>query len=155
VKVLAPAFYALGAPRVPLLASGLAVLTNIAVNLAFYERFGFRAVALGTALGAIANAALLVFVFERRQGGLFRDGALLRLAKMALGSLVMAAALRPVVSWLEASAGTAGLLAQLATGLVPVALGVALYGLLVHALRLPEAAMLLDLVRKERRRRMS
>ena len=53
--------------------------------MALYERFGFRAVALGTALGAIANAALLAFVFERRHGGILRDGAILRLAKMGAG----------------------------------------------------------------------
>jgi peptidoglycan biosynthesis protein MviN/MurJ (putative lipid II flippase) len=121
------------------------------VNLAFYERFGFRAVALGTALGAIANAALLAFVFERRHGGLLREGALRRMAQMAMGACVMAVALVPVVSWLEAAAGTAGLGAQLATGLLPVALGVGFYGTLVLALRLPEAALLLDLVRRGRR----
>ena len=47
VKVMAPAFYALGTPRVPLLASGLAVGTNLLINLFCYERFGFGAVALG------------------------------------------------------------------------------------------------------------
>jgi putative peptidoglycan lipid II flippase len=148
VKVLAPAFYALGTPRVPLLASGLAVLTNVAVNVAFYERFGFRAVALGTALGAIANAVFLASAFERRHGGLLGDGAFLRVAKMGMGALVMAAALLPLGSWLEGAAGTQGLLAQLTTGLVPVAVGVGLYGALAQALRLPEAAALLDVARR-------
>src|SRR5262245_51369662 len=58
VKVLAPAFYALGTPRVPLLASGLAVATNLVVNLSLHQGYGFRAVALGTSLGSLANAAL-------------------------------------------------------------------------------------------------
>ena len=39
VKVLAPAFYALGTPRVPLLASGLAVLTNLTVNVALHGQY--------------------------------------------------------------------------------------------------------------------
>jgi putative peptidoglycan lipid II flippase len=148
VKVLAPAFYALGTPRVPLLASGLAVLTNVAVNVALYERFGFRAVALGTALGAIANAAVLLVLFERRHGGVLRDGAAWRLAKMGMGSLAMAAALVPVRSWLETVAGTEGLRAQLTTGLLPVGVGVVLYGALALGLRLPEAVDLLDLARR-------
>jgi putative peptidoglycan lipid II flippase len=147
VKVLAPAFYALGAPRVPLLASGVAVLTNIVVNLAFYERFGFRAVALGTALGAIANAALLAFVFERRHGGLLRDNAFLRLARMALCAVLMAAALLPFVAWLERTVGTRGIAAQLVTGLVPVTVGALLYGVLGRLFRLPEASALFELVR--------
>jgi putative peptidoglycan lipid II flippase len=148
VKVLAPAFYALGTPRAPLLASGLAVLTNVAVNVALYERFGFRAVALGTALGAIANAVLLLALFQRRHGSILRDGAVFRLAKMGAGSMAMAAALVPVRSWLEAAAGTEGLLAQLVTGLLPVGLGVVLYGGLALVFRLPEAMTLLDLVRR-------
>ncbi len=148
VKVLAPAFYALGTPRVPLLASGLAVLTNVVVNVALYERFGFRAVALGTALGAIANAAVLLVLFERRHGGVLRDGAAWRLARMGMGSVAMAAALVPVGSWLETVAGTEGLRAQLTTGLLPVVVGVVLYGALALGLRLPEAVALLDFARR-------
>ena len=70
VKVLAPAFYALGTPRVPLLASAAAVATNLLViNLLTFQRFGYRAVALGTSLGSIANAAVLVLSLQRRAGG--------------------------------------------------------------------------------------
>jgi putative peptidoglycan lipid II flippase len=147
VKVLAPAFYALGSPRVPLLASGLAVLTNLATNLALYERFGFRAVALGTSLGSLANAGLLVAVFERRLGGLLDAGSASRLGRMALAAVTMALLLVPVTAWLESSLGTRGLVAQLVTGLVPVALGVAVYFALSRLLRLQEATSLIEFVR--------
>ena len=71
VKVLAPAFYALGTPRVPLLAS---------VVRGGHEprrhpdsctaRIGYRAIALGTALGSLVNALVLAAVFQRCVGGL-------------------------------------------------------------------------------------
>jgi putative peptidoglycan lipid II flippase len=150
VKVLAPAFYALGSPRVPLLASALAVATNLLVNLTLHQRFGFRAVALGTALGAIANVLVLVFVFQRRQGGLVQVAGAQSLIKMALASIVMAAVLVPVGHAIEDGVGTAGLGAQLATGLVPVLLGIGLYAGAVFLLRVPEARLLLDAVRRRR-----
>ena len=148
VKVLAPAFYALGTPRVPLLASGLAVGTNLLVNLALFRPFGFRAVALGTALGSIVNAAFLARCFERRLGGLrghglvrarpaWRrapgDGAVglapVGAARDACGTQGLAGAAHRRAS----SRWRAGVLALRAPGL---------------ASPVPEAAALLDLVRR-------
>jgi putative peptidoglycan lipid II flippase len=70
VKVLAPAFYALGQPLVPLLASASAVATNLLVIALLHGRFGYRAIALGIALGSLLNAAVLAGAFQRRVGGL-------------------------------------------------------------------------------------
>jgi len=146
VKVLAPAFYALGTPRVPLAASALAVVTNLAVIFLGHGALGFRAIALGTALGSLLNAGCLLVVFQRRVGGLLGQGLLRGIARMALAAAVMG-----VLAWLAAGAleralGTAGLVAQLATGLVPVAAGAALYFALTHLLRVGEAHALGSLV---------
>ena len=149
VKVLAPAFYALGTPRVPLLASGLAVSTNLAVNIGLHGPYGFRAVALGTSLGAIAN--LLVFMLERRVGGLVTRDALGRLARMAVASVGIGLLLVPLDRWLAATFGTRGLTAQALTGLLPVGVGVAAYLTLARLLGIQEAAALLDLVRRRGR----
>ena len=151
VKVLAPAFYALGTPRVPLVASGIAVLTNLTVNIALQGRYGFRAVALGTSLGSLANAAVLVVVLERRIGGLLTRDALGRLARMAAASLAMALLLVPLGTWLTAAFGIRGLVAQGLTGLVPVCVGVAAYLTLARLLGIQEAASLLDLVSRRPR----
>ena len=150
VKVLAPAFYALGTPRVPLLASGLAVATNLAVILLGHRALGFRAIALGTALGSLLNAACLVIVFERRLGGLFGHGLLRSALRMALAAAVMGAAAWLLASALESRLGTAGLLAQLVNGLVPVGVGIVLYLGLTHALRVGEAQAFEALVFRRR-----
>ena len=68
VKVLAPAFYSLGRPRVPLLASLAAVATNLVVIFALHSRLGYRAVALGTSLGALVNAVVLVVGVRKARG---------------------------------------------------------------------------------------
>jgi len=153
VKVLAPAFYALGRPRVPLLASVSAVATNLLVIWAFHARFGFRAIAVGTALGSLVNTALLLGFFERRVGGLFGHGLFRPVARMAVAAAAMGVAAWASAAGLERLVGTRGLPAQLATGLVPVLVGVALYGLLAHALRVGEAEVLGRMVRDRLRRR--
>ena len=151
VKVLAPAFYALGRPRVPLAASLLAVATNLVVILVAHGALGFRAIALGTALGSILNASLLVGLFETRVGGLIGHGLLRPVARMVLAALVMGASARALSAWLETILGTTGFVAQLATGLLPVAAGILLYLALTHALRVGEADALIGLLTRRRR----
>ncbi|HET7747078.1 MAG TPA: murein biosynthesis integral membrane protein MurJ [Vicinamibacteria bacterium] len=153
VKVLAPAFYAINRPAVALLASVSAVVTNIAVILLLHGRMGFRAIALGTALGSLVNALVLMATFQARVGGLFTTGLVSAVARMGLA----AAAMGPVTwwswRWVEAQAGTHGLPAQLVTGLVPVALGAGAYFLLAHLLRVHEAGALVGgLLRRARGR---
>jgi putative peptidoglycan lipid II flippase len=151
VKVLAPAFYALGTPRVPLVASLLAVVTNLAVNLSLYERLGYRSVALGTALGSFVNAGLLLAAFQRRQGGLLGHGLGSLLARMIAAALVMAGAVWGLAAALEGRLGTHGLRAQLCVGLLPVACGVAIYLAGTWLAGVPEAREVVDLVRRSRR----
>jgi putative peptidoglycan lipid II flippase len=148
VKVIAPAFYALARPRVPLVASVLAVATNLAVVGLLYPRMGFRALALGTALGALLNAALLGTLFERRVGGTFGWGLLRAVLPMAAAAGVMGGFVAVLIGALESRVGTTGLPAHLITGLGPVALGMALYGLLTHWWGVPEARTLWALVRE-------
>ncbi|HSD66100.1 MAG TPA: lipid II flippase MurJ, partial [Vicinamibacteria bacterium] len=151
VKVLAPAFYALGRPRIPLLASVSAVATNLLVIWAFHAAFGFRAIALGTALGSLVNAGLLLGLFERRVGGLLGHGLFRPVARMVLAAGAMGALAWLSAAGLERLVGTRGLGAQLTTGLVPVVAGVGLYLLLTRALRVAEAEVLWRLVRNRLR----
>jgi putative peptidoglycan lipid II flippase len=148
VKVLAPAFYALGTPRVPLVASAVAVATNVAVNLGLFPVLGFRAVALGTSLGSLLNAGVLLVAFERRIGGVGGSGLGRDLARMGAAALLMAPLVWLCAVALERTVGTRGLTAQIATGLLPVLAGIALYGGVARLLGIPEAAALWGLVRR-------
>jgi len=148
VKVLAPAFYALARPRVPLVASASAVLTNLAVVLLLFDRLGYRAVAIGTALGSLVNSGLLAVVFERTVGGMRGRGLVSGVLRMALAGAAMAAGAAGLASVLEQAVGTQGLLAQLLTGLVPVVAGVVLYAGLTRLLGVEEAATLFAMARR-------
>jgi putative peptidoglycan lipid II flippase len=150
VKVLAPAFYALGMPRVPLLASASAVAANILVIVLLHERLGYRAIALGIAVGSLLNGAVLAGAFEHRVGRLVTPAFAGGLLRMALA----AGAMGPVV-WLaargiEARVGTGGLYAQALGGLGPVAIGIVFYFAASRLLRLPESHALLGALRGHR-----
>jgi len=152
VKVLAPAFYALGRPRVPLMASACAVATNLVVIATLHRVFGFRAIALGTALGSVVNALVLASVLERRVGGFLRG-----LFTSAVALMVLATGAMAVPAWLasralEARLGTHGLARQVATGLGPVALGGLVYVAAALLLRIPEAHALWGPLRRRLRR---
>jgi putative peptidoglycan lipid II flippase len=150
VKVLAPAFYALGTPRVPLVASVTAVATNLALIVALYPLLGFRAIALGTALGSVANGLVLLGVFQARQGGLVRQVATSSVARMVGAALLMASAAWSAGRAVESVLGTRGLAANLAAGLLPVAAGVGVYLGAALLLRIPEARELLAALRRRR-----
>jgi putative peptidoglycan lipid II flippase len=148
VKVLAPAFYALGKPRVPLLASASAVVTNLAVIGTLHGAIGYKAIALGTALGSLLNIAVLAGVFQRRVGGLLTRRLLGRLLRMAAAAAVMAPACYFSARLLESRFGTAGLVAQLVTGLGPIAVGGLVYAVATRLFRLAETDALLAAVRR-------
>ncbi len=129
VKVVAPAFYALQKPRVPLLASASAVATNLLVILTLHGTLGFRAIALGTALGSIANLAVLLLAFQRSVGGLGAHGLVGGLVRMVAAAGAMAPAAWWTARLLDGRLGHQGLVPQLVVGLVPVGAGVAVYAL--------------------------
>jgi putative peptidoglycan lipid II flippase len=139
VKVLAPAFYAVGTPRVPLLASVCAVATNLVVIVTLHAALGYRAIALGTALGSLINAFVLMGVFQRRVGGLTTRDLGWSLLKMIAAAGLMGGAALLVLRWTESVVGHAGLVAQLVTGLVPVAVGGAVYAVAAHLMHVDEA----------------
>ncbi len=74
VKVLGPAFYALGETRVPVTASLVAVGLNIVLNLALLGPCGYWGLALGSSLASGLNALILYQVLVRRLPGLQAQG---------------------------------------------------------------------------------
>jgi len=148
VKVVAPAFFALDAPRIPLLGSAAAVATNLLAILLLHDALGFRAIALGTALGAFVNIAILLAAFETRVGGLRRQGLVRAFTRMAAAAALMAAVSALCGAALESALGTQGLAARLVAGLAPVALGVPVYMGFARALGVAEVETLYQALRR-------
>ena len=148
VKVVAPAFYALDRARVPMLGSALAVLTNLLTILSLHPLLGFRAVALGTSLGSIVQVSALLIVFERGVGGLRGRGLVSASVRMLAAAALMAVAAFASARSLELGLGSGGL-ARLAVGLVPVAVGIAVYALACWLLRVRELQELIGALRRQ------
>jgi putative peptidoglycan lipid II flippase len=152
VKALAPAFYALGRPRVPVWASVSAVAVNLALNAALYPVLRFRGLALGVAAAAIVNAGVLTVTFQRQVGGLWRRDLGVVLAKVVLAAAVTGAVAWGALVGAVHLVGTHGLLAKLVGGLVPVALGGLAYLAVCIVLGVDEVAALERLARRLVRR---
>jgi putative peptidoglycan lipid II flippase len=153
VKALAPAFYALERPRVPVMASLSAVATNLALNLSLYPVLRFRGLALGVAAAAVVNSGVLFVVFQRRYGGLLRRDLLLLLAKVSAASLVMGVVVWGSALLLERVVTTRSLSAAAVIALAPVAVGVLAYGAACLALGIQEVDVARRLLGRFRRGR--
>lgn len=90
IKVLAPAFYAVGKRRTPMLVSFLAIGVNVGLNALFTFQLdmGHRGLALSTGCVALVNFCLLYHLMRIHLGGI-ESGRLLS----ALGRLCLAGAL--------------------------------------------------------------
>jgi putative peptidoglycan lipid II flippase len=89
VKIAVPSFYSIHESRTPVLVSAATVLLNVALNLTLVRVMGFKGLALGTAISAIFNAAVLLWVLRSRLGGLDERRVAVSFAKISLASLVM------------------------------------------------------------------
>jgi putative peptidoglycan lipid II flippase len=93
VKVLAPAFYAVGKKQLPMLVSLLSIAVNFGLNWFFRFRLGWdhRGLALSTSLVAITNF-LLLYLMMRRHAVRLETGAMIKtLAKLLVAGVLLAA----------------------------------------------------------------
>ena len=138
VKLVSPAFYALGTSRVPVIASAASVMVNIGLNLILIRVLGHRGLALGTAVAALANAAILLWLVRRRLGGIDGGRLLTALVKIALASLVMAGAAYETERLLHVPFGGNGLPTQAIRVFGAIAAGLVVLAASAHLLRIRE-----------------
>jgi putative peptidoglycan lipid II flippase len=101
VKLMSSAFYALGSSRIPMIASGTSVMANIALNLVLVRMMGHRGLALGTAVAALCNAAILIVLLRKKLGGLEGGRLFTATWKIVLASMVTAVAAYEAERWLH------------------------------------------------------
>lgn len=167
VKVVAPAFYSIDRPRVPLLASVSAVAVNIVFNALTYRTLGAPGLALGTSIGALVNVVILRLAFRRVVGVMAGEGRARQLVWLIAACVALAASvgalrlafaaalerLQGVISapaWLWVALDASALTLEVAAGFV-------VYTALLRAAGFPGAAQLwrlpVALARRVRRRR--
>lgn len=92
VKILSPAFYALGRSRTPATVGIAAVLLNALLSVTAAPVFGYRGLALSASIAALFNAGMLMFLLRRSLGGLELGRVSGTFAKVVVASAFMAAA---------------------------------------------------------------
>jgi len=93
VKVLAPAFYAVGKKQLPMLVSLLSIAVNFGLNWFFRFQLGWdhRGLAFSTSLVAITNF-LLLYLMMRRHAVRLETGAMIKtLARLLVAGVLLAA----------------------------------------------------------------
>ena len=138
VKLASPAFYALRDSRTPVVVSVLSVAVNLVLNVTLVKVMGYRGLALGTALAAIFNAIILLWLLSRRLGGLEGRRTAVALAKIGAASLVMGVAALATEGWLHGLLPGAGLVVKTVRVFGAIGAGAVVLVLCARLLRIEE-----------------
>jgi putative peptidoglycan lipid II flippase len=101
VKIVSPTFYSLSEPRTPVIVSIVTIGVNLVLNLWLNSIYGFRGLALGTAISAIVNAGLLLALLSHRLGGGDFPRILRTFVKSCIASAAMGIAAHYSHVWLR------------------------------------------------------
>jgi putative peptidoglycan lipid II flippase len=126
VKIAVPSFYALRESRTPVMVSIATVIVNVVLNITLARVFGYKGLALGTAIAALFNAGTLLIILRRRLNGLDEQAIGTAFAKILTASVAMGAAAWGVdhlMAW-QLPAHTLPVMLLRVTASIAVALGV-------------------------------
>ncbi|MEO7192898.1 MAG: murein biosynthesis integral membrane protein MurJ [Vicinamibacterales bacterium] len=138
VKIVSPTFYALQDARTPIVTSLAAVVVNLVLNLSLNAAMGFQGLALGTAIAANVNAALLLLLIARRTDGVEAKRVMVSLVKIAAASVLMAGAAWWTERQLHVWFATPTLVARLVRVLGGIGAGVGTLALAAWVLHIEE-----------------
>jgi putative peptidoglycan lipid II flippase len=142
VKLVSPAFYALGNSRIPMIASTASVAFNVVINLILVRSLGHRGLALGTSAAALLNAGLLLVLLRARLGSLEGRRLLMACVKISLASIAMALAAYFSERTLHAAFGGDDAIQQAARVFGAIGIGMAMLGVFAHLLQIEEFAQI-------------
>lgn len=136
-KILVPAFYALDKTQYPVIASFLAIICNIVIINLTIDQFQHLAIALSTSCTMLINFIFLMAVLHRKLQGYSLSYLAMGLTKIAAATSALVGLLNLAVplcgSWLEGN-----ILQQTAALSCLILAAVALYGGILHMLKLSE-----------------
>lgn len=150
VKILVPAFYALGDTRTPVRTSVTSVAVKVAINFLFIMPLKFLGLALATSVASWVNFVLLLRQLNRVTGGEVRWQALAAYARIAAASVLMGGAAELIylgARWILPGAGTVHLAVHLG---IAMSGGMAVLLPLLGLFRVEEAREFSALLKKRR-----
>jgi putative peptidoglycan lipid II flippase len=150
VKVAAPAFYALDRTRVPVVGSIAAVAVNVTVSASLFPVLSYRGLALGTALGAVANFAILLASFGALAGDPGVRQILAHLVRVGVAAAICGVTAYFVHAPLAGALGVVGVGARIGAVLPAIAAGALAYTIACRLLDIRELGEVVRLVRRRR-----
>ena len=138
VKIASPTFYSLKDSRTPVIVSVLSVGVNLGINLMLVRVMGYRGLALGTALAALFNAVVLLWLLRRRLGGIDGRRVGIALLKILAASTAMGLAAYLASAWTAASMSRESELAKALGVLIPIGVGLLTLAAAARLLRIRE-----------------
>ena len=142
----------------PWITSGIAALNlgvNVAVSVALYKPFGIAGIVVGTAASSAAmTLAQMHFLRHQLHGRLDGRRTAIAVAKMTAAAALLAAVTYGVWKALDTALGR-GLVGQVLSVGVGLTAGALVYGVAVHAMRIPEARQIERLLLQRLRRTAS
>ena len=156
MKVLAPAFYAIGRRKTPMAISFVAIGINYGLNALFTNLgYGHRGLALSTGCVALANFFLLYWFMRREVARMETRRLLVTLVKIFLASDVLALVCWGAKELLLGPWATMGLALRIIALTLTIGLAVGAFITAAALLRLREMRDVLDAVKRKLSRRRS
>jgi putative peptidoglycan lipid II flippase len=155
LKVLTPAFYAIGKRNTPMVVSFLAISTNLFLNWLFTFRLGWghRGLAFSTSLVATINFLLLYWLMWRHTRRLETRQMLIGLGKICLASALLVLICWAANHWWLDAWARLRFFPRLCALLLAIAFGAMTFFGSAFLLRVPEVQDLFDLFRRRFRNR--
>jgi len=146
VRIVTPTFYSLQKSRIPVMVSMASVVVNVALNWWLVGRLGFRGLALGTAMTALLNAGVQLWLVRRELDGIEGRRILASLIRILAATAAMGIAAWGAHELLSQWLPGPSLLRQVVR--LALSIGAALVTLAISAqvLRIPEFGEARDLV---------
>jgi putative peptidoglycan lipid II flippase len=137
-RIVSPVFYALGRSRLAVTISAGSMGINVIASVLLVEWLGFRGLALGTAVAALAHGALALLVLRRHLAGINGGRLASRFVRILAAAIVMAAAAALTERWLASALPGESLALQAGRVAAAIAVGVLTLAAATKALRIPE-----------------
>ena len=144
VKLASPTFYALGSSRIPVLAGTASVACNIVLGVVLARVMGHPGLALATALAALVNASILLWLLRARLGGLEGTRLSASVLKILAASAIMAGAAWGAERLLHVPLSGQSTLEQAVRVFAAIGAGLVVLALSAQVLRIDEFQRLKD-----------
>jgi putative peptidoglycan lipid II flippase len=146
--LLTRTFFSLQRPWLVTLLSGMTLVVNVAVSIALAEPFGIAGIVVGTAVSTFAMTLLQARWLRRELHGRLGAGETIRAVVRMLVAAAALSAVAYAVWWALDDLLGRSLPAQIVSVGLGLTTGLAVYGALVLALRVPEAQRIAGMVRE-------